>query len=357
MEKPSADFSSYTLEDLIDDPRFILWVLTPDEEISAFWESVQNEYPQLIPVIVDAKKIVHSLRFSREEMTAAEQQSLWANISDEAKLYQEIAIPVVKHKAVSSRQQPVFRIPVWLRASAAVLLFGLLGISIFLYQQQQQTVITTAFGQTRNITLPDGSVITLNANSKLHYAKEWDTATVREVWIDGEAFFKVNHLHRTGPIQSAQRFIVHAQQLDVEVLGTTFNVKNRRGQINVALVAGKVGVKIEGKNKPLLKLSPGELAAYAGKGDVIRKQKVDITSYTSWQDGELHFNKTPLREIFDLIEDTYGYRVITKNQQIGERQLSGTFLLSSEDAFFKAITTSLGISFQKNEATHQLIIK
>jgi transmembrane sensor len=357
MEKPSADFSSYTLEDLIDDPRFILWVLTPDDERSAFWESVQNEHPQLTPVIVDAKKIVNSLRFTTENMTAAQQQSLWGNISKEAKLHEEMALPVLNYKTLSSIKQPVFRIPVWLRASAAVLVLGLFGISIFLYQQQQQTVITTAFGQTRNITLPDGSVITLNANSTLHYAKEWDTATVREVWIDGEAFFKVNHLHRTGPIQSAQRFVVHAKKMDVEVLGTTFNVKNRRGQIKVALVTGKVGVKIEGDNNPVLKLSPGELAAYGGKGDVIRKQKVDITSYTSWQDGELHFNKTPLKEIFDLIEDTYGYQVITKNQQIGNRQLSGTFSLSSEDAFFKAITTSLGISFQKNEATHQLIIK
>ena len=357
MEKPSADFSSYTLEDLIDDPRFILWILTPDDELTAFWKSVQNEYPQLIPVVADAKKIVLSLRFPAETMTAAEQQSLWLNISEEAKLHQETATPVIKQIPVSSRQHPLFRIPFWLRTSAAVLLVGLLGLSVFLYQQQQQAIITTAFGQTKSISLPDGSVVTLNANSKMHYAKKWNAGLIREVWIDGEAFFKVNHLHRSGPVKTAQRFIVHAEKLDVEVLGTTFNVKNRRGQVNVALVTGSVALKIDGTDQPLLKLIPGELAAYVKKQQVIRKTPVNAGDYTSWQNGELHFYKTPLKQIFNLIEDTYGYTVITKNEQIGNRQLSGTFSLSSEDAFFKAITTSLGISFQKNQATRQLIIK
>lgn len=353
MEKQSADFSSFTLEDLIDQPKFILWVTTPDDELNAFWKQVQKEYPQIIPVIADARKIVLSIDFNTAEMTIKEQQSLWLKISEEANLTDHSLKPKVHS---SNPRKPLFTMPLWLRASAAVLLFGLLSLSVFLYMQQQQTVITTAFGQTKTLSLPDGSVVTLNANSKLRYAKKWNTSSIREVWIDGEAFFKVNHLHKSGSIKSADRFIVHAEHLNVEVLGTTFNVKNRRERVNVALVTGSVGIKLDGGNSQLIKLVPGELADYRA-GETIRKKTVYTSEYTAWQTGELHFNKTPLSDIFVLIEDNYGYKVITADTQIGKRQLSGTFSLSSEDAFFKAISTTLGISFQKNPGTHQLIIK
>jgi len=356
MEKQSADFSSYTLEDLIDDSRFILWVTTPDNNLDAFWKQVQNEYPQITPVIADAKNIVLSMRFSTVTMTATEQLVLWTAIAAGAKL---VDAPTARafDQSRSSPPKSSFTIPLWLRAAAAVFIFGILSISIFLYLQQQQTVITTAFGQTKTVTLPDGSVVKLNANSALHYDKNWEKEAIREVWITGEAFFKVNHLHQSGAILAAHRFIVHAEELNVEVLGTTFNVKNRRGKVNVALVTGRVGVAVDGASNPLIKLIPGELAEYTEKGQAIYKKAIYTKDYTSWQNGELHFNKTPLSEIFALIEDNYGYTVITKDNKIGKRQLSGNFSLSSEDAFFKAISTTLGISFQKNQATHQLIIK
>jgi len=357
MEKQSADFSSYTLEDLIDDPRFILWVTTPDNDLDAFWKKVQNEYPQITPVIAAASKIVLSMRFSTATMNAREQQVLWTAITEEAKLADVPTAAAFNQSRSSAQAKPSFTVPLWLRAAAAVFVFGILSLSIFLYLQQQQTVITTAFGQTKTVALPDGSMVTLNANSALHYATNWDKKAIREVWITGEAFFKVNHLHQSGAILAADRFVVHAEELNVEVLGTTFNVKNRRGKVNVALVTGRVGVAVEGASNPLIKLIPGELAEYTEKGQAIYKKAIYTKDYTSWHNGELHFNKTPLSEIFALIEDNYGYTVITKDNKIGKRQLSGNFSLSSEDAFFKAISTTLGISFQKNQATHQLIIK
>lgn len=357
MEKPSADYNSYTLEDLIDDPRFILWVTTPDNDLNAFWAQIQKEYPQIIPVIADARKIVLTIRFSTDAMSVAEQELLWSKISSEAKLTAGVSRQNVHQPLSSVRKRSSFEIPLWMKASAAaVLLFGLLSLSVFLYIQQQQTVISTAFGQTKTVALPDGSIVTLNANSQLHYAKKWNAAALREVWIDGEAFFKVNHLHQSGLIKQSDRFVVHAELLNVEVLGTTFNVKNRRGQIDVALVSGKVGVEVDGGNQALVKLLPGELVEY-NSGRPISKKYVHTDEYTSWQKGELHFNKTPLSKIFILIEDNYGYKVITSDRTIGGRRLSGTFYLSSEDAFLKALSTTLGVDFQKNQSTHQLIIK
>lgn len=83
----------------------------------------------------------------------------------------------------------------------------------------------TQYGEQRVVELPDHSVVSLNANSTLRFRNDWSQAnTLREVWLDGEAFFSVQKQEgAAGPA----KFIVHTNDLDVEVLGTRFNVSNR----------------------------------------------------------------------------------------------------------------------------------
>ena len=342
MAKQFTDFGSYTLEDFIDHPQFILWISTPDPDLDAFWQKVQIDYPETVPLIADAKHLILSLQFKSEHMSAPDQKFLWNAIEQRTKLH----------------QKPVFRLSFWMRSAAAIFLLGLLSISFFFYQHQQQQIwVDTSFGQLKTLTLPDGTIVTLNANSKLHYAKNWSSIRIREVWIEGEAFFKVNHLHRSGIIKEGERFIVHAQKLNVEVLGTSFNVKNRRDLVKVALVTGKVGLEVDGTNHSLIKLTPGELAAYEEKKKTIVKTKIYAPDYIAWRNGKLNFNNTSLYEVFKIIEDDYGYKTIIKDRSILNKKLSGNFSLSSEDALFKAISTSASISIQKDQSTHQLIIK
>jgi transmembrane sensor len=341
MDKRTADFNSPKLEDFIDDPKFSLWLLHPDEMLDAFWLQVQSDYPQTRAVIAEARQIVLSLRFARDEMDAGEQSSLWLAIESTAKL----------------RRKPVFKLSLWMRSAAAVFIAGLTGLSLFYYNAQQSLTVSTAYGQIRTLSLPDGSVVTLNANSTLRYAKKWDVEQVREVWINGEAFFKISHLHRTGKVKEGERFIVHAQKLNVEVLGTSFDVHNRRGNVQVALLTGSVGLQVKGEDKPVLKLIPGELAEYREKKKLISKMRVKVSDYAAWKNGELFLNNTPLKEILLLIEDSYGYKTILKEPALENRKLSGRFSFSSEDAFFRAISTSLGISIVKDQSSHQLIIK
>lgn len=340
MENPNADFGSYTLEDFIAIPEFILWVTTPDDELNIFWLQVQNEYPSAQSVIADAKRIVLSMQFRKDEMEPEEQQILWSAIEQHTRLHKKTAL----------------QIPLWLRAIAAIFLFGLIGVTLLLYNQMKQVVISTAFGQLKTLTLPDGSIVTLNANSKIHYPAKWAASQAREVWINGEAFFKVNHLHQSGPVKESDRFIVHAEKVNVEVLGTTFNVNSRRGKIQVALITGRVGVEIKGSESTQVRLLPGELAEYPGHQQPIKKRAVIADDYILWKDGKMHFNNLPMTEVFHLIEDNYGYKAILKDPSIGKRRLSGSFSLSNEDKFFRALSLSMRISIQKNESTHQLIV-
>lgn len=341
MENHNADFGSYTLEDFIDLPDFILWVTVPNDDLNVFWLAVQNEYPLSRPVIADAKRIVLSMQFKTEQMGAEEQQMLWSAIEQNAKL-----LP-----------KPVVRIPLWIRSIAAIFLFGLLGIALLLYNQMKEVVISTGFGQLKTLSLPDGSVVTLNANSKIYFPAKWDASHAREVWIKGEAFFKVTHLHQSGAIKQEDRFIVHAEKIDVEVLGTSFNVNSRRGQIQIALVDGRVGVEIKGSKSSQVRLLPGELAEYRRHQQSITKKTVIASDYILWKDGKMHFNNLPMTEVFHLIEDNYGYKAILKDPLIGNRRLSGSFSLSNEDKFFRALSLSMGISIEKDESTHQLIVK
>jgi len=76
-------------------------------------------------------------------------------------------------------------------AAACVSLIALAG-ALWWYDQQPVT-ISTAFGETRTIRLPDGSHVTLNAHSTLSYPRHWDSGQARQVWLQGEAFFWVSH--------------------------------------------------------------------------------------------------------------------------------------------------------------------
>lgn len=341
--KQSKKVNTYQLEDFIDDPEFISWVTLPDDALNLFWQRVQEEYPESKPLISDAREIILAMRIQSVSMDLNEQQLLWKSIELQVK-----TSPVKKGRSFS----------LWLGAAAAVLLIGMISIlSLFYFTKYQKQEISTVYGQIRTFSLPDGTVVTLNANSKLQYSKNWDKTAIREVWIEGEAFFKVNHLHQSGIIKDAEKFIVHAQKLNVEVLGTSFNVNNRRNLVKVALLTGKVRLGVAGIQDSEINLQPGEMGEYLGLKTALVKTKVQASDIAAWKNGELHFENMPLSKVLILIEDNYGYAAVLKDKSIGDKRLSGTFSMSSEDALFKAIAISLGISIEKDELNHQLIIK
>jgi transmembrane sensor len=76
----------------------------------------------------------------------------------------------------------------------------------------------------------------------------------------------------------------------------------------------------------------------------------------AWRKGELHFDHTPASEVFDHIEDTYGYKIVIKDQAILKKTLSGTFISTNENVFFNTLSTALGITIQRSADNRSLII-
>lgn len=217
-----------------------------------------------------------------------------------------------------------------------------LAVSLWwLNSSSQLNEIQTAFGEHRTITLPDNSQVILNGNSTLKYSADWDDHNSREVWLEGEGFFSVTHGVNN------QRFIVHGSgELDVEVLGTKFNMKTRNDASEVMLTEGKVRLAMgEEKNAKELFLKPGDLATVKNKD--LSTRSVKHHNYTSWVDNKLVFDRTPLRDLATILHDTYGLTVTFENRALEERELSGEISSATADDILYAIAETFDLKVER----------
>jgi len=230
------------------------------------------------------------------------------------------------------------RLPYW--AAAAVLLIGLLAGSTWLWQAQpapgRPTELATHNGELRTVRLPDGSSVTLNANSTLRYAATWPASAPREVWVDGEAFFSVKHM------PNSQRFRVHtAGNFTVEVLGTKFTVYRRHAQARVVLLSGKVRVDFDDRRQPDVLLKPGELLQTAdARPRQFVHQAVLAPKYAAWTEKKMVFNDTPIAELATQLRDTYGVTVVMTDPALSQKTITGTVPLGDLDLLCRGLEAS-----------------
>lgn len=235
------------------------------------------------------------------------------------------------------------------RAAAAFALLAAASIIIY-WNSFRMTEFHTDFGERMAITLPDHSQVTLNGNSTLRYNKAWSGETDREVWIDGEGFFAVQHTphHR--------KFIVHTSgELDVQVLGTKFNVKSREQRSEVMLTEGKVRLDMPDSKVAPVFLKPGELATMADKK--LSKRVVKQKQYTSWLTYTLLFDRTPLHDVADLLKDTYGIEVSFSEESLQTRELSGEISSAHGDDILYAIAETFNLKVERDGKTVKISSK
>ncbi len=226
----------------------------------------------------------------------------------------------------------------------AAIFIGLLmvaSISYLVYYKNTDSVNYTPYGSTMEIFLPDSSSVILNGNSKIRYARNWEGGKKREVWVYGEAYFKVKKYKVKG---TSVKFVVHANDLNVEVLGTEFNVKNRRKQTVVTLNEGAIQLK-SSKILKNMKMTAGETVLFSQEKGIVGKHKQDTKLYSSWKDEELFFENTSLSDIATLLEDNYGYKVTFEDKASKHKAFTGT-----------SPTNDINILLTKLSITHDLTI-
>jgi transmembrane sensor len=163
--------------------------------------------------------------------------------------------PVVPKESVVRPlfQKKHFR-KLWVAAAAAVILLFLL-LSRPTENEGVKPInntVSTKAGDKANITLPDGSKVWLNGDSKITYAEDFNDRT-REVHLSGEAFFEVAK-DKTRP------FIIHTRMINLKVLGTAFNVRSYdyEKETETALVHGSVEITLRNSPEQKILLKPGE---------------------------------------------------------------------------------------------------
>ena len=235
---------------------------------------------------------------------------------------------------------------VWYRA-AAVTGVILASIALWVAIGQSRTVTyATGYGEIRTLRLPDNSTVTLNANSSLRYAPDWNPEAPREVWLDGEAYFSVTHT------QNDQQFLVHVTDaLQVEVLGTAFNVKDRRHRAEVVLTTGKVKLSVQ-KNQAdaqTLAMQPGELVAFSEADQTLLKKQVDPKNYAAWRDHKMIFDQLSLQELARQLEDVYGVVITIEGDRLADTKLTGAFPTHNLEVVLSSLPTIVDMEVLRNE--------
>src|SRR3546814_2056524 len=143
----------------------------------------------------------------------------------------------------------------------------------------------------RNVTLADGSVVTLNKNSELSYPRRF-TGSSRTVSLQGEAFFDVE-TDREKP------FVISVNDVEVEVTGTSFNIKSREEVTEVIVESGSVRVRL---GDDAVALHPGEKAVSQFAGANLKKTPAPDALYNYYRTNDIVSQRTPLQELAEALE-------------------------------------------------------
>jgi transmembrane sensor len=254
-------------------------------------------------------------------------------------LRDEMYANIKRQLSQTTRKKATPSIPLYYKVAATITLLVAFSAIILFNKSNGVTEIKTAYGEILKVTLPDNSIVTLNGNSKLTYHNNWD-GREREVWIEGEGFFEVQHT------ASHEKFIVHAaEQLNVEVLGTKFNVRSRGEKPEVLLTEGKVKLGFEDSRESAMFLEPGEMATV--REEKLVKHSVAGKQHTAWLAHKLFFDKMPLSEVATRLQDTYGLEIRFENEALKDRLLSGEISTSSVDDILIAIKETFDIDVRR----------
>lgn len=334
-------YTNYQASDFARDEHFQRWVLQPTSDATAFWTRWVAEHPAKQTEVDEARQLILTLgqpeELVEEWRTARMKQAIFKRLS-----------PVVR----PAKRKPQTR---WQGTVAACLLALLVaGGGFWSYQQWAYVRYATDYGKTQTFVLPDGSEVTLKANSRLRHARRWAAAQDREVWLAGEAFFHVaKKMIRDGKgtDQRPATFVVHATEVvDVAVLGTEFNVSTRDEETEVVLKSGSVRVDVKHEALPqTLLMEPGDRVEVAHRRGTLTQQQIDPQVPAAWRDNMLIFNEITLAEVAKKLHYTYGVNIVFQDPTLAQRRFKGFVPANNLDVLLEAFAELYKLNIEQND--------
>mgnify|MGYP000246770652 CR=1 FL=1 len=212
-------------------------------------------------------------------------------------------------------------------------------------------IVKAGKGDKATIELPDGTNVVLNSASQLSYLNNFGEK-VRRVQLNGEAYFKVAH-------DEKHAFIVQIGDLEVKVLGTSFNVsayKNDKQQF-VALATGSVAVKVTNK-KNATTMKPNQLYTLEKNTFATKVEDADIYEYICWKDGFLIFRNESLADVLKKIERYYNVVLTFDPAEVSKVTVSGKLDFKSDiRETFRIISITAPIVYEKEGDVIKISVK
>lgn len=380
---------------LTENPLFYKWIYHSSEEIESYWEQYLKANPK------DADKIIMLKSQFSQYVTYKEDR-----LTDIEK--KELAKRILKQleKVQSKRTKSIFVKSILRYAAVATLFFMIGGSLVYLYLESRQSMnyvdnsilpaqvqepmliinkreiklnegkseldytnhkkivinknedileenasetplintLVIPYGNRSIVTLADGSIIWLNAGSRLIYPSRFVNRS-REVFLVGEAFFDIAHIEN-------QPFIVKTADVRIAVKGTKFNVSAYPEDYSVQTVLAEGSVEINKNNAGLfdkkITLVPGQLAYFNKKSEETRVIDVNIEPYSLWTQGLFYFSNTDLNRITKRLERYYNIKFHFKDPLSGSIQITGKLdVTKSMDEVFEYLSKLTGFQINK----------
>lgn len=304
------------------------------EELSCFLDMVKQN-PESFPEL-DASV--------REQW---EKEPLETIDVDAYAIYRQEALRLIrksrKGRKFSKRQVPFGRAAAVAASLAVLISGGYFIISDMIGNRVEKQLATyehivAAPGQIREITLPDGTEVTLNVASSLKYNARYGKES-REVWLDGEAFFDVESNEECP-------FSIHSGMLDVNVTGTSFNVcaYNDNPMTTVTVKSGKVGV-VYGDDDIRMNLRADEEIVINTDDSSVSRNAVNAMDALKWMRGSLIFRQNTLPEVIRILRRHYSCDIELRDSTSSVR-ISGTHDNKSIESVLESICFSAGLHYR-----------
>jgi ferric-dicitrate binding protein FerR (iron transport regulator) len=315
------DYSGYSSEAFFNDEAFISNVLHGDEVSVAYWDQIAKQYPEKMTAMQEARVWILLLNKQRTYQPNADSARLWTQIEADIATYERSNLRYYRPLKIAAK---------WIGSAAAILLLMVLIRELSVLGDQS---FYTAYGKRQQIVLPDESVITLNGHSTIQYSRTWKSDKPREIWLEGEAFFEVKHVAVKNRLRQSDSFHVHVSNLELTVMGTRFNVKNRRSTTEISLMEGSLRIEKDGAFMKVLK--PGDAFVYDSSKQQLKDLERKPPANKAWTNNEMDLDGYTLREILNILEDTYGYEITLTSPELAEKRLTGTIpATDAEDILF-----------------------
>lgn len=333
MEK----YRDYALEDFVSDKDFVDWARFPTDTSSAKWEQFIAGCPEKKLLIEQAALIVRSLEPVEAEISKDRLDTVWLRIA-------------------KSRKSTQWQLPSRLMKYAAIFILAfLMGLGgAYLVQEKDSnyteiyTEINVPYGERSEIVLYDGTRVWLNSGTTFRFPLVFKSDQ-RQVFIRGEGFFDI-------AADRKKPFIVNAQQMNIEVTGTRFNICAYPDDPKyfATLEEGRI-LATNTLTGEKLNMKPGDHAILDLGTQAISTQPVNTKLYTSWKENMLRFENAEFAEVVKKMERWYDVKITVDASLNFNKRYNMTVKTESLREMLRLLAFTTPMSYEINE--DQVFIK